>query len=198
MGCDIHLYIEAKSDRYNKDRWVCIDNWILNPYYEKDNDEKYEHRSLYSHRDYRLFATLADVRNNSSNPVISQPKGLPNDCSDVIKAESDEYGADGHSHSYLTLAELINFRNVHPGTKYSGMVSPENAKILDAGGDIDSWCLSTSDQSHVYREWSRPKSPLDELIKTVQQHALNLYLVYVENDLYKIVNDVRIVFWFDN
>lgn len=37
---------------------------------------------------------------------ISEPKGIPSDASSDYKMEAEEWGCDGHSHSYLTVAEL--------------------------------------------------------------------------------------------
>lgn len=114
MGCDIHLYVERKVD----DKWVTADKWTPDPY----SDEGEEHQLIvddddcfYGERNYDLFAILADVRNGHGtagiitgtgfNP-ISEPKGLPNDVSPEVKAASDFWGSEGHSHSWLTLAEL--------------------------------------------------------------------------------------------
>ncbi len=37
------------------------------------------------------------------------PKGLPDNVSIEVKTESDEWGIDGHSHSFLTLKELLDY-----------------------------------------------------------------------------------------
>lgn len=106
MGCDIHFYIEKKV----KNKWVCTDKIIPNIDYDEDDphDLDYELCSKYIGRSYSLFGILADVRNYDFN-YISLPKGLPNDVSKEIKEWSDRWGNDGHSHSWFTLKELLDF-----------------------------------------------------------------------------------------
>ncbi len=78
----------------------------------------------YHGRNYDLFAILANVRNGRGfagiktgegfNP-ISEPKGLPEDVSPEVKQSSDDWDVDGHSHSWHTVADLINY-NWHQET----------------------------------------------------------------------------------
>jgi hypothetical protein len=109
MGCDIHLYVERKIDG----KWVTADKWTPDPYAEEGEESRLivdDDNCFYSDRNYDLFAILADVRNlrnagTGFNP-ISTPKGLPADISPEVKGESDKWDCDGHSHSWLTLAEI--------------------------------------------------------------------------------------------
>ena len=83
-------------------------NWRYNPYYQEGNDEgerMLNIESLYSGRNYELFGILAGVRDHN-NDSIDDPRGLPEDVSEVTKKESDRWDGDGHSHSWLTLKEL--------------------------------------------------------------------------------------------
>ena len=64
MGCDIHFHIELK----NGNEWV----YYANPSLE---------------RNYKLFAFLANVRNDFKIIPISKPKGLPKDASLITKIE---------------------------------------------------------------------------------------------------------------
>ena len=126
MGCDIHLFAEVKKRKSFKDKlmfwkpkkWANVDKFSKNKYYEKYPDEeqeyeiKREYRFYSGGRLYNLFAALAGVRSghfNEDTDPVSLPKGLPKDVSDVVKNESDRYGCDGHSHSYNTLSELMNY-----------------------------------------------------------------------------------------
>lgn len=91
MGCGIHVVVETKGKR---GAWSFKEKLPLS-------------------RNYDLFAILANVRNRMwSKPkdtlvFISAPKGVPPDVSKRSqKALSDE---DYHSHSYLTLRELVEF-----------------------------------------------------------------------------------------
>lgn len=111
MGCDIHLFAEKKVDN----KWVSIDKYTKNPEFgEYDNREfaiAKEDR-VYSGRNYNLFCALAGVRSfqfSGEPSMVSEPKGLPEDCCEEIKKESEAYGSDGHSHSWNTLAELEAF-----------------------------------------------------------------------------------------
>lgn len=111
MGCDIHLYVEVKKDG----KWKSVDKWSW-PYDEiKDVSHK---DSYYNRRNYSLFAILADVRNGSGFAgiktgdgfnIISEPKGVPHDISKEVLEICDFWNGDGHSHSWFTLKELIEF-----------------------------------------------------------------------------------------
>jgi hypothetical protein len=122
MGCDIHLYVE-KRDALGQ--WQSADNWELNPYYENDNSESGEPEYIipydnhfYNGRNYNLFAILANVRNGHGfagvktgegfNP-IAPPRGLPHDITKRVQSDATAYGEDGHSHSWLTLHELLTY-----------------------------------------------------------------------------------------
>jgi hypothetical protein len=66
---------------------------------------------LYVERDYELFSVLAGVRGDA--PAISQPRGVPKDASSAFrgfaKQISEELPGAVHSHSWLTLAELLAY-----------------------------------------------------------------------------------------
>ncbi len=116
MGCDIHLYVEV----FKNGKWVSADSWQSSEYAEEGENKlevRYEDR-FYSGRNYNLFSILADVRNGHGfagvktgegfNP-ISDPRGLPADVCNEISVESDGWGEDGHSHSWLTVRELMDY-----------------------------------------------------------------------------------------
>lgn len=72
----------------------------------------------YDGRNYNLFAMLADVRNGRGfagvytgegfNP-IADPKGAPSDMSSEIKSACEYWEGDGHSHSWFTVKELLDY-----------------------------------------------------------------------------------------
>lgn len=113
MGCDIHLYAEVKVDG----KWASRENWCRE-YDDQDADNVPYKDRLYTKRSYDTFAILADVRNGRGfagivtgegfNP-ISAPRGLPPDVSPQVKAQSNSWDGDGHSHSWLTLNELLDY-----------------------------------------------------------------------------------------
>lgn len=77
MGCDIHAHFEIKING------------------------KWEHFSTPRiNRNYELFAELANVRGKSKSCPLAK-KGLPKDISIVTKICFDNWGEDGHSHSWL-------------------------------------------------------------------------------------------------
>ncbi len=109
MGCDIHMYIERKMHINKVEKWFDISAYQRNPYFEQfqeDGESEWNVFDFYKDRNYRLFELLAGVRGHASN-AISLAKGLPEDVSDGIKKASDEYGADGHSHSHYLFSELL-------------------------------------------------------------------------------------------
>ena len=80
MGCDIHIALEQKVG----DKWVMVNR--LSGHAKE--------------RHYKRFAALAGVRGDGP-----EPKGIPADVSDSTKLFIDEWGADGHSHSWDTLPD---------------------------------------------------------------------------------------------
>ncbi len=106
MGCDIHARLEIKLD----DTWfICLDKdgEPLEPFYN---------------RNYNVFAMLANVRNYGDLISISQRKGIPEDASIEVNTFIREYGVDGHSHSYLTLQDLLNYDLIRD-IEQTGLVS---------------------------------------------------------------------------
>ena len=129
MGCDIHLYVERKVEG----AWKSVHDFAPDKYGEGVADVSYEDR-WYSDRNYDLFAILADVRNGhgfagvatgEGFTPIADPKGIPADCDPQIKARSDEWGGDGHSHSHFTLAELLAYDWQQSTRKFGVVNGPE-------------------------------------------------------------------------
>lgn len=127
MACDIHFFTErwTSDNKYEgpKDlsdlrdskleeilentepnyRWVSADTW-------SNQHLGYFAKTMYNGRSYYLFSILADVRNGSGEiEPIDYPRGIPDDASSGYKYVVDRWDGDGHSHSYFTLDELINF-----------------------------------------------------------------------------------------
>jgi hypothetical protein len=122
MGTDIHLFVERRVNG----EWLSVDKWTEEDGYPYVawND------GFYKGCNYDLFAILADVRNGYGfagcdtgdcfNP-IDAPRGLPDDVSPKVEANSDHWGIDGHSHSWFTLKELLNF-DWNQSTKHRGYI----------------------------------------------------------------------------
>jgi len=77
-------------------------------------------------RNYTLFGALANVRNASQDgqriEPISEPKGVPDDATPQYKKLVKNWGVDGHSHTYLTLAEIHAY-DLDGDVTYTGLVS---------------------------------------------------------------------------
>lgn len=138
MGCDIHLYQEAKIGG----KWTSTDHWHVNA--EEGLHIPYGGH-LYDGRNYRLFAVLANVRNGhgfagikTGVPVapIDEPRGLPHDCCPELKKEVDGWGQDGHSHSWLTLEDLDAYAWDMPRQNH-GVVPLKVYRDWKAGTDIE-------------------------------------------------------------
>ena len=207
MGCDIHMHVEYKRTVSGNERWICADYFRPNPYWNGiDEDEsKYALIGFCDNRNYDLFATLANVRNYGKTDFIDEPRGLPEDVTAEVKADSDSWGMDGHSHSYMTLQELIDFHEEGHQLKQSGMISFEDSVKLATYGTIPTeWCQWTNARGWVKREWSVENNILVPLIDALKARADELYFIYNflwesrPEEAYKKAANIRIVFWFDN
>lgn len=93
MGSDIHTYVESRQDS---------GVWTRVPWPRQDvvvaDDGPFETR------EYDVFGFLAGVR---GIPALAAPRGLPDDVSAEVAEESADWGADGHTHSWLSVAELL-------------------------------------------------------------------------------------------
>ena len=109
MGCDIHWVIEKKiGTMYENEAsgWVGVAMKYHTPKLPLSADITAEtpigHEPIYSDRDYRFFAALAGVRGEGP-----EPRGLPDDISELARIDIDDHGDDGHSHSWATLREFV-------------------------------------------------------------------------------------------
>lgn len=143
MGCDIHLYVEKRVNGV----WVTADEW-------SKTDCGFVHKEIYDGRNYDLFAILADVRNGREfagcytgegfNPIADQ-RGFPADVCKEVKLEYIRWCGDGHSYSYFTVEELLEYDWTQKTTK-SGWVDAVTFykwnKFGKCRGDNgpESWC----------------------------------------------------------
>jgi hypothetical protein len=237
MGCDIHLYVEKKVDG----KWEAVSgvNEAKCKYYrdrikesgkEKDSVKQYlaealasaeaeTYSFLYDGRNYALFSMLADVRNKRDTRLgyvpINSPRGLPVDVSAVIREKSDEYGCDGHSHSYLTARELLEYdwnknaivfgvvdeyqyliykRNGKP-TEYCGDVGGQGV-VRCANEEMNAFIFDPSlkdKDKHYYTRvcWQEP-------YKESAGNFYNWSLPKLKELAGDDPDNTRIVFWFDN
>jgi hypothetical protein len=201
MGCDIHLYTEALQTVNGKAKWVNVDNWRFNPWYTNgsDGESKMAVQSVYGNRNYDLFTLLAGVRDYSGeSKCIDEPRGIPSDVSPQTKAEINKWDSDGHSHSWLTLAEIKAFHESNPTKKYTGLITKEQSEDLDKGIFPTSWCQGSSNKELVRREWEMPADDLKYLIKPLVERLKDVFWIYSDEYDMELENKIRVVFFFDN
>lgn len=182
MGCDIHLYVEKRTDGVWRELhqvppYDCT--WCDGKKINRQGDACWRCKGLgkqtepWDNRNYDVFAMLADVRNgygfagcdtgDGFRPIAS-PRGLPLDVSKILRVRADEYGADGHSHSWLLLSELDRPDYYRQVTIHRGVVTPAAyAKWLAAGANArpDRWCGGVSGRdTHTVN-----RSDMDHLIR---------------------------------
>jgi hypothetical protein len=97
MGCDIHVFLER---RLNKGPWK------LDPKHHEEETYaggpvRYNEVASLSGRNYELFGLIAGVR--SMEEPLYDPRGIPDDACDEVKAMSTE---DYHTHTWLRPQEL--------------------------------------------------------------------------------------------
>lgn len=118
---------------------------------------------------YELFSLLAGVRQEDDSPrPIAKPRGIPADVSEVVKRHSDYWGETGHSHSYLSAKEWVKV------VKYA---------------EKQGWASSTR------------RNPFDwetDEIGYVYGNAVSGFAQYPEEWKHTGIEDIRLVFWFDN
>lgn len=111
MGADIHPIIERKYKfEDGTEKWIGLHTFDYRASYlrmEEDGvpymgQSGYRSSPAFDNRNYARFAALAGVRGEGPDP-----KGFPDDASDLARMEAEKYGADGHSHSWCTLKEAL-------------------------------------------------------------------------------------------
>lgn len=152
MGCDIHAHAEKQVDG----RW------------EKLPIDVFDCRS------YGLFGFLADIRNYSAVPPIAEPRGFPTDASAGTVEDYEDWGADAHTPSWLTLAELLAF-------DYDRKMEDRRVTRQVGPNAWDGGCTAQPGEGEgtTYRKF------LGEWF-------------FKELDRYKEAGAERLVFWFDN
>lgn len=110
-------------EQKHNNKWVGINDFshvpaaAVNSYGENGEERPYGYFWKVEGRNYRLFAALASVR-GEGHPA----KGIPDDVSDLTQLRLDDWGSDGHSHSWDYLEDVLGIFAAH--------LLPEN--ILDA------------------------------------------------------------------
>lgn len=182
---------------------------------------------LYDARNYDLFAILANVRNGrgfagvitgEGFKPIAYPRGVPADASPEYQQYVEEWGVDGHSHSYLTLRELLEYDWHGQKTIKYGIVSEQEYLEFLKTGKPNSYCgdiygqdivvVSPAFMDRILKDDS-PRDPEKryyvriswevtyyEAAKVFVDECISALKQLVEDNL--TYDDVRIVFFFDN
>lgn len=225
MGCDIHLYAEKRVDG----EWVSADAWEPNEDYPEESRRRvevdYGKRFYKEGRDYALFGILAGVRCGNREPIAA-PRGMPEDASSEVRAECDVWASDGHTHSWLTVAEIMAYDWTSPNT-YTVWVNGPSYRAWDG------WRRNAGDPPDPYLDWeptrgvivdeAEMRNRIDSLLQGEGDGCSRVHdtltrvfcpvqfdepaYVVGKNFLGTTVprlwrlgapDDVRIVFWFDN
>ena len=222
MGCDIHLYIEVRKDG----KWTSADRWTRDTYAPPGVERMtvdYDH-NWFTDRNYELFAILAGVRGEAA--PIAEPKGFPEDASELLKIEYAEGG--DHTPTWYTLRELMDADWEAPVTYQKvveyGAYAKWNAWDRKQGESPSGWCGGTSVKTIseaeadvlVAKEVAAGKTIYDIGKRTADSFIGDLYVSatwqvprykVAERFLSRVVSrmfklgkpeDVRVVFWFDN
>jgi hypothetical protein len=166
MGADIHLFLERKM---KSGKWACVSNLNKVVHVEgldglqPTNSLNYGYYKL-SGRNYQLFGALASVRGDGL-----EPRGMPDDPSDIVQHEADGWMHDAHSHSWLYADEFISIYN-------KVWLEPKDDEPLDQYSQT----LLTDGKDLAVREFLR----------------LMCSPMVVEDE--DQPEDFRFVFWFDN
>ena len=224
MGCDIHCFVEKRGPKTGK--WKKISGFVSD-YYDPDNEyfssDKYKKTSrILCRRNYDEFAILANVRNgygfagcDTGDAIrpISMPKGLPEDVSSPIKRESDKWGGDGHSHSWLTAKEIKDYLAEDLKKIQRGWVTvPTYKQFIETGNPYP--CCGMVDGSQIMRvpqkdcEKIQAENP-DKIVYTKiewTEYAKDCAPWLFNECLNQLMakssdgtgEDIRLVFWFDN
>lgn len=115
MGCDIHLHTEIKVNG----------TWY---HYGAPNGE----------RCYALFALIAGVRGNPRGAApdgcepVARDRGVPDDASVVTRIACEDYAQDGHGHTWLGAADLVELER-----RWRAMLEDKSQASRYARGDLE-------------------------------------------------------------
>lgn len=189
MGCDIHLY----KEKLVNGKWLTADVWEE----EDDGSKSVAWKNRFTERNYNLFGLLCKgVRREHEFSFAA--RGIPFDACEEIKSDTELWGGDGHSHSYLYISELKRMDEYLKSAKIHiyGMKHRDELKNLKetAASENPNWyllypyCAWASSSEYERFELDVPASFIvGGSLKTIIESFDG-----VEGD------DHRIVFFFDN
>lgn len=175
MGCDIHSFAEKRNKETGK--WEKVTNVFTLDDFDKKYYNKEKGDCPFPNRSYSIFAFLADVRNYDRCTPIKQPAGFPKDASREVKREYKKWEGDAHSASYLTARELSEFD--YDQTFWNRRITRQEAPNYFNGAAL--------------------AEEGEGVVLTYRENLGAFFFTHLE-ELKSIgeLDDVRIVFWFDN
>lgn len=174
MGCDIHSFAEVKRG----DMWEVVGAVFPLDEFSAKWEKQTHNEHPFDWRAYGMFGLLADVRNYSHVPCISEPKyAIPDDCSDRVRSEYERWCGGAHTATWLTLHQLldVDYDTVFWDRRVTKQVGPnswDGAALADEG-----------EGEHI---------SLRELLGPRFFEHLSVLKTLGNPE------DVRIVFWFDD
>lgn len=104
MGADIHLFVERKMPSGNWEFMASLDHGVRAKGLWSGNMIDFG-TGFYkvASRNYTLFGQLASVRGGGR-----EPRGLPNDVSEMVEMFASAWEGDGHSHSWLSASDFAD------------------------------------------------------------------------------------------
>lgn len=175
MGCDIHIFTEVKEQgkwKMSLEDVFSLDDFERT-YYKKDKTN-----NPFDDRHYGVFAFLAGVRNYSDIKGFECKYALPEDITDEVKQEYEDWAGDAHSISYLYAKELIEF-------DYDQICNDKRVTRQIAPNIFHGGMTGTEEEG--------TKMPFKEYLGVWFMKHVEELKVLVEK-----YEDVRVVFWFDN
>jgi len=164
MGADIHLFLERKMPSGDWAFMSSLDHGVRSKGLWSGNMIDFG-MAFYkvANRNYTLFGQLASVRGGGR-----EPRGLPNDVSEMVLMFSDAWEGDGHSHSWLSASEFAD--------DYYGVQSVEDDEPMT---DYHQNTLKV-DKNYAVLEFLQEMCNVAGVGDSTQ------------------ANEFRFVFWFDN
>ena len=150
VGADIHFYTETKIDDTWHPLYMPVPEEVIQKETSrmKNGNDPYwinyfssKNYANYSGRNYYLFTFLVGVRGNEE-PYI-QPRGIPEDCSALIRKVYERWAGDAHTPHYYYLSELMEvewedwFQDDDDGHPLAEFFNDYLPRIINLGLDTD-------------------------------------------------------------
>lgn len=171
MSCEIESYAEVRNKKSGV--WEKVYDKFSLTDYDKERLKRDKCDNPFYRQSYSMFGFLADVRNYDMCEPLSKPRGIPKDCNIDIYTDY-KWQMEGscivHSASYFTLRELAEFD--YDKKFWNRRIDGSPMLMAEEGeGEIISY-----------------RDNLPEIFFTHLEELKEL------GDL----DDVRVIFWFDN